>query len=268
MFLGNRRIAWDALKVLSSDSYRESFDVRAIVSDEAIRNAYEALQPESNACFISSDKRQTDEICETITHQSIDVLLSIQYNWVLPGHALDLVGRRAFNLHNARLPDYKGYNSITHAIANRDGIYETTIHWMADNVDSGDIAYVAKTPIRADDTAQSLYLRTVDAAMVVVHSLLQDLASGAEVPRQPMSQTQSNFYRRSSVDSLADVSSVVNAGHLAPIARATFFPPKNTAHFFFAGQKFLIIPESAAEHYLASAKSANQPHFESKQPGR
>lgn len=261
MFLGNRRIAWEVLKLLFSDPYRSSFDVRAIVTDASIWQKYQALHPQSEACFISSDWRQSEQIRETIKSQSIDVLLSIQYNWIIPGEILDLVGRRAFNLHNARLPDYKGYHSITHAIANHDTSYETTIHWMADEVDSGDLAYIARTPIQADDTAVSLYLRTIDAAITVVKSLLNDLGSDAELPRIPMPQGRGAFYPRSSVDSLANVTDKVNPEHLALIARAVFFPPNNTAYFLHAGKKYLLLPESETAKVMIAGKSVNEPIF-------
>ena len=58
---------------------------------------------------------------------SVDLILSIQYNWVVATETIDLVKGRAFNLHNARLPDYKGYNSISHAIANGDNVPESGV---------------------------------------------------------------------------------------------------------------------------------------------
>lgn len=261
MFLGNRRIAWEVLKLLSSDLYRSRFNVRALVTDTSIWQQFQLLQPQSEACFIANDSRQSGKIAETIQTQSIDVLLSIQYNWILPGNILDLVGRRAFNLHNARLPDYKGYHSITHAIANRDTSYETTIHWMADEVDSGDVAYVAHTPIQADDTAASLYLRTIQAALVIVRNLLDDLGSGKEVPRTVISQNDGAFYARSSVESLANVTNQINSEQLALIARATFFPPNNTAHFFYEGKKYLLLPENETTKNMIDGKSINEPVF-------
>ncbi|ACO75775.1 WbcV protein [Laribacter hongkongensis HLHK9] len=261
MFLGNRRIAWEALKLLLSDRYRSRFDIRALVSDASIWNAYQLREPLNSTCFISSDRRQSEKIHETIRKERIDVLISIQYNWIIPGNILDLVNRRAFNLHNARLPDYKGYHSITHAIANQDTSYDTTIHWMADAVDSGDIAYIEKTPIRSDDTAQSLYLRTVDAAMLAVEHLLDDLSSGAALPKRPMSEGAGAFYAQSSVASLADVTGLVNADQLAKIARATYFPPNNTAHFFHAGRKYIIVPASGFEKMAFVGKLVNEPQF-------
>lgn len=244
-----------------SDRYRSHFDIRALVSDENIWTAYQLQEPASSTCFISSDRRQSEKIYKTIIEERIDILISIQYNWIIPANILDLVNRRAFNLHNARLPDYKGYHSISHAIANHDTCYDTTIHWMADEVDSGDIAYVEETPIRSDDTAQSLYLRTINAAMLAVGHLLEDLSCGAVVPKHAMPERCGAFYAQSSVASLADFTGQVNAEHLAHIARATFFPPNNTAHFFHAGKKYLLVPEGEIENISLSKKSANEPQF-------
>lgn len=261
MFLGNRRIAWEILKLLSSGSCCSDFDIRAIVSDEKIWRAYEALKPSNDVSFISSKDRHSELIFETIQAQSIHILLSIQYNWILPAQVLDLVGRRAYNLHNAKLPEYKGYHSISHAIANQDSTYHTTIHHMADEVDSGDVAYISETLIRENDTAQSLYLRTVDAAILCVKNLLHDLAAGMEIPRYAMANRVGAFYDRQSINALADVTDKVNAKQLAHVSRATFFPPNNTAHFFYAGQKYLVVPEDEAEKLFYSGGSVNEPQI-------
>ena len=261
MFLGNRRIAWEVIKLLFAEPYRSNFDVRAIVTDSSIWQKCQAHYPQNDAYFISNDQRQSNQIREIIKTQAIDVLLSIQYNWIIPGDILDLVDRRAFNLHNARLPDYKGYHSITHAIANRDTIYETTIHWMNDEVDSGDIAYVTRTPIQADDTAVSLYVRTIDAAMSAVKSLFNDLGAGIEVPRISSPQARGAFYARESVDSLANVTSKVRSEDLARIARAAFFPPYNTAYFLHEGKKYLLLPEDEVSKVIMTDQSVNEPLF-------
>lgn len=261
MFLGNRRIAWEVLKLLYTEPHRSRFDVRAIVSDRSICQKSQTYLADSNACYISSDQRQSELIRQTIKEQAIDVLISIQYNWIIPGDVLDLVNRQAFNLHNARLPDYKGYNSISHAIANHDKIYDTTIHWMTDEVDSGDLAYVRQTPIRCDDTAVSLYIRTIDAAVSAATSLLEDLGSGVDLPRAPMAQILGAFYSRDSVDLLANITDKVSPAYLARIARAAFFPPHNAAYFVYEGKKYLLLPEAEAAKIMIGAKAVNEPPF-------
>ena len=263
MFLGNRRIAWRALKLLTSDQYKAHFDLRVLVTDESIWRNFRILRPGNQAVHITNQQRQTDAIGHAIQSNAIDVLLSIQYNWILPGQILDMVGRRAFNLHNARLPSYKGYNSISHAIANGDTTYDTTVHWMADEVDTGDIAYIARTPIARDDTALTLYRRTVDTAMTAVQSLLNDLAAGRTVPRSPMPNGHATFYVRNSVAAMADVTNQVDTATLALMARAAYFPPNNTAHFFHDGQKYLIVPDlNDGKPQFSAAPIANEPEFD------
>tara|TARA_Y100000589_G_C26686737_1_gene440086 strand:+ start:98 stop:328 length:231 start_codon:yes stop_codon:yes gene_type:complete len=61
------------------------------------------------------------------------------------------------NLHNAKLRDYKGYNSISHAIIESKKDFTSTIHWMAQEVDSGDKIVEGVVPIHSNDTALSLY---------------------------------------------------------------------------------------------------------------
>lgn len=261
MFLGNRRIAWEALRLLSDDHYRTAFDLRVLVTDAGIREHFPRLQPEARPHFISSDARNSDELRSAIAAESIDLLLSVQYNWIISKDILDMVGRRAFNLHNARLPDYKGYNSISHAILNDDQYHESTIHWMDDEVDSGDIAYIGRTEIRVDDTALSLYLRSINAALSALRALLDDLRDGAAVPRQPMRKGAGTFYPRDSVKKLANVSGVTDADLLAKIARAAFFPPYNIAWFKHRGQKFLLLPEGGVQYLSPSAKAVNLPSF-------
>lgn len=261
IFLGNRRIAWEILKILSSDAYQSRFEICAIVTDERIWREYMFLNPYGNALYIPSHSRQSDTICDVIKLRSVEMLLSVQYNWIIPANVLELVNGRAFNLHNARLPDYKGYHSISHAIASGDVVYESTVHWMTDVVDSGDIAYVERTLILSDDTAQSLYIRTISAAVTAVKHLLQDLTSGAEVPRLYTPKGQGRFFGRDSVTSLANVTEIVDSERLASIARAAFFPPSNTAHFFYDGKKYLVVPESEVDKMSESDNSVNEPLF-------
>lgn len=257
MFLGNRRLAWETLKLLYAAPYHAAFNLRAVVADAAIRDHLIRLPPLGDTRFISSDARQSTQIAETIRAESVDVLLSIQYNWILPADVIDLVQAQAFNLHNARLPDYKGYNSITHAIANGDTTYASTIHWMTEEVDSGDIAYVAQTPIQPDDTAVSLYLRTVDAAMSAVASLLNDLAAGTPVPRKPMPTGAGVFHARHSVDVLANVTGKNDPAEIARIARAAYFPPFNAAFIEHAGRRYFVLPASETENVVLAGRPAN-----------
>ena len=259
MFLGNRRIAWEVLKLLHAPSYRDGLDVRVIVTDPALFALHRQYHQASRALFLSSDHRQSDQIRIAIKEQCIDMLLSIQYNWIIPADILSLVQGQAFNLHNARLPAYQGYHAIAHAIANGDTHYESTVHWMVPQVDCGDKAYVAMTPIRDDDTAVSLYQRTVAASVAAVRKLLGDMAAGVAPPREPQEVAVGKFYSRASIATLADVTGIADIDTIARIARAAYFPPYNTAFLMHAGRKYAIVPHEALAPLLAGTPAVNRP---------
>lgn len=259
IFMGDRRIAWEALKLLSSPSFAEHFELRALVTSADIAQACKRLLPAVEPRILPNDRRLSNEILDVVAAENIQLLLSVQYNWILPPTVLDAVERRAFNLHNARLPDYKGYNSISHAILNDDVDYLSTVHWMDEVVDVGDIAYLGRTPIGSGDTAHSLYNRTIDAAVGAFASLLRDLRTGRPVPRIPMDRHAGAFYPRDSLKALVDVSDVNDEKVVAKIARAVFFPPYNTAYRTIDGQKVLIIPDGSLEAAYRLDRPANQP---------
>lgn len=262
IFLGDRRIAWEVLKHLHGNALRDAFVIRALVSCETLEPHYAALRGDRAYRFISNRKRANAEIADAIASEGITLLLSVQYNWVLPPEILDAVGRNAFNLHNAKLPDYKGYNSVSHALLNGDAVYESTLHWMDDRVDEGDIAYIGRTPIQADDHAYGLYIRTIGAAVNACVQLLVDIRNGKTPPRQKMDARAGVFYGRDSVKNIADVSTVTDTEERDCIIRAAFFPPYNTAYTVGNGLKLPILPAGVALEEVAGLPAANAPSYE------
>lgn len=242
MLLGARRICEQVLRLIYSPDFVRYFDLRVIVSDEHLRQLQIELSG-NPARYISNERRKTEEIVKAISEENIDLLISIQHNWILDRSILDAVRGRAFNLHNARLPDYKGFNAITHAILNEDRMYASTLHWMVQEVDVGDIAFVVETPIADDDTAKSLYEKTVPAALEACRSLLVHLSNGLEIPRIRIAGDTGKFNDRGSVKRLANVTKVGDDQLRARIARATYFPPHNAAYFEDRGKRYYIIPE-------------------------
>lgn len=259
LFLGDRRISWEVLNRLCALDFRDAFDIRALVTCPTLEPHYAALRGDHDYRFISNRRRANDAIAEAIVEERITLLLSVQYNWVLPASILDAVNRMAFNLHNAKLPEYKGYNSVSHALLNGDALYESTLHWMDDVVDEGDIAYVGTTPIGPDDHAYGLYTRTIDAAVEACMQLLADIRDGRAIHRVPMQAGKGRFYKRDSVADIADLTHVVSAEERERIVRAAFFPPYNTAYRMENGTKHPVFPVGLDAASVAALPPANAP---------
>ena len=244
LFLGDRRFAQAAYEILAED-FAHAIDVKGVVTSEDFFEDVVKPRGANQPIFISNAQRNTELIKEAINAKDVDFILSIQHIWKLPKEILELVNWQALNLHNSPLPRYKGYNSICHAILNEDNSYATTIHWMAEQVDSGDLAYEFKLPIRQDETAISLYQRTVQAASRELGQVFEDILNNL-VPRRAMIG-EGSFYGRNSVQLLRDVTDVLDADEKDRRIRASFFPPYESAYVRSGLRKHYLLPENYSE---------------------
>lgn len=82
------------------------------------------------------DKYKKGEIFSLLSQQSVDLVLSAGFPWILPDYALRS-GPIYINSHPALLPAYKGYNAIREAFNNGEEYMGVTVHYMVEEVDSG-----------------------------------------------------------------------------------------------------------------------------------
>ena len=107
----------------------------------------------------------TDEsISEIIKEFNIDTLISIQYPKIISEDILKKLNYNCYNLHNAKLPNYRGHNSLTHEIINNEEYHTITIHRMAKIVDTGKIILEKNIKYENNDTAYSMYNKCIKKA--------------------------------------------------------------------------------------------------------
>ena len=129
-----------------------------------------------NLPFIDNKVRNEAQVLNVIKEHDIGTLISIQHTWILPEEALSLVCNRAYNLHNALLPDYKGFYTIAHEIANGEHMHCSTIHRMAPKVDTGDVLAQASQVIFSCDTAKTVFWKSVDLSVNMFRQFISRFA--------------------------------------------------------------------------------------------
>lgn len=240
IFLGDRRIAVNALRILSQKPYTDFFNIKVIVSSaDFIKNAEEKAGL-TGFVGITNEARKNKVIKDAIIATDVNLLISVQHNWILSREILDQL-KLSFNLHNAKLPEYKGYNSVSHAIINRDENFYSTIHWMAEQVDTGDIAYEFPSKIAKEDTAISLYEKTVSASIGIFKNLLDDLVAGRQPPHLPVLD-EGVFYGKNDLSELKDLTGITDAEELDHRVRGCYFPPHEPAYIKVCGSKRFFTP--------------------------
>ena len=169
-----------------------------------------------------------------------DILLSLQYDRIVSKEVLDRYPI-ALNLHNAKLPEYRGSNTISHAILNGEKFYTSTLHWMVPQVDAGDIAYQATMPIHPTDTAEDIYYRSVGLCKRVMWDFVEGVKNNQPIPRIPQ-QGVVRFYPKVS-DSYRRIDINASAERMAVVARAWHFPPYSRPAFMVIdGREYGVSP--------------------------
>jgi len=198
--------------------------------------------------FISNEDRNEDKILSVIESESVDLMISLQHRWVFSDNLLKTVNYQALNLHNARLPDYKGYCTINHAIINGDQTYTSTIHWIIKEVDQGAIAFEETVPIYHDDTAISLYKKSCTAGVRAFDRLLDCLLEGQKIPRRSIDGQAGRFYKKSDLNEVREIKNPKDIDEMDRKGRGLFFPPFEPAFYRVNGKKIYVLPKNYAPY--------------------
>lgn len=195
---------------------------------------------------VSCEHRNEQEIEALLDEHRPDAIVSVQHPWIISERFLTAVDGAAFNVHAAKLPEYRGYNAASHVILNGDATHTVTAHWMTAGVDEGDIAFEETIDVRPDETARGLYERSLEAGEVVFDRLLDALAAPPEsIPRRRPDGV-GRFYPRSSLDDAREIQDHTAQDDVDVRSRALFFPPFEPAYFLRAGRKHYVLPEGFA----------------------
>lgn len=192
--------------------------------------------------FIGNEKRNYADIKRAIRRNKINMIISVQNPWIIPDRILSMVDGRAFNLHNAKLPDYRGCNACNHAILNNEKKYTSTIHWMVPKVDNGPIVLERTIAINPTETARSLYDRSQESSLILFKEFIDSLLQGEIIPKKAI-VGKGKFFSRNSLDKLRRIKSLANMDEVDRKARAFYFPPFEPAYIIVKRRKYYILPE-------------------------
>jgi methionyl-tRNA formyltransferase len=229
------KIASKCLKYLND----EKINVKGIVSDKSFFQEHGKIFPGLH--HFDNTIKQEKNLVKFVKSEDINLIISIQHPWILSKNLISLVNGFAFNLHNAIIPDYKGHNTISHAILNGEKVYGTTIHWLAEKVDMGDIAFVVRTKIKECDTAFSLHTRMVELSVCNFKKFINQLIEGLEVPRIPIKET-GKFYSKFGLNLLKKIDDPSDLIELDRKSRAFYYPPHEPAFIEKNGKKYYVTP--------------------------
>jgi len=245
MIFGHGRVAQVCVHRLME--LQSEFNVAALNTNLQFYNGFCKQYPQNNAVHINDNQRNTDQILETIEKQNIDFLFSVNYRWILPQEVLDAVDGRAYNLHPAKLPRYRGYYSISHVIANREPRHTITIHQMSNEVDLGNILIEVNTDLEPDETALSLYQKSLPLSRKAFDAFLERVQFNNIDSGTPQDPNTGWFYDRDAFQVLRKLTWNDPPRHVESVVRACFFPPYEPAYADYADRKYFLVPRQSPQ---------------------
>jgi methionyl-tRNA formyltransferase len=202
---------------------------------------------------------------EEVFNYEIDYIISVLYYDILSKELLNHPTRGGLNLHQAELPRYRGSNTFSHAIMNARSDnywkYGTTLHFMSENVDEGDIISRKFVDINEHDTSKSLYIKTEQASAELFEEQLSNIVSGkVQTIRTPQSEFDGKtyFYNKNSLTGEKEIplENIVEDESYAVYdkIRALDFPPFEPAYTKIAGNKVYLTRTSYEELPVTSSE--------------
>lgn len=177
---------------------------------------------------ITPDNPNTPEVVAQIRALQPDFFFSFYYREMLKRELLEIPKHGALNMHGSLLPKYRGRVPVNWAIIHGETETGSTLHYMTEKPDNGDIVAQQAVPILPNDTALQVFQKVTVAAEIALNACLPDLLAGrAKAVKQDLSKG-GYFGGRKAEDGVIDWSQSAQAIHNLVRAVAPPYPGATT----------------------------------------
>lgn len=136
--------------------------------------------------------------------RGLDYLFVVGWSQIVSGQMLALVSKGAIGYHPAPLPELRGRAVIPWTILLNRRATGSSLFWMDEGMDSGDLLAQALFDVAEDETAATLIAKHMKALDSMLSRVVPELARGAET-RTPQDHTQASYCsKRTAADGLID----------------------------------------------------------------
>jgi len=144
---------------------------------------------------IAPESAESPELTRAVSELQPDFLFSFYYRSLLGAALLKCARRGALNMHGSLLPKYRGRAPVNWAILRGERESGTTLHYMVERADAGDIVDSQAVPILIDDDAREVFAKVTVAAEIVLARALPGLIAGT-APRRPQPMLPGQYFGR------------------------------------------------------------------------
>lgn len=225
-------------------------------------NVLSCLSDEISIKFVFTDKRSTGiiDFCRSINipvfignprdgraskfieehklqEKIVDVIISVNYLFIVDNIILKLCSKLAFNVHGSLLPKYRGRTPHVWSIINNEKVTGITAHQIDEGCDTGHIIEQIKIKISAKDTGATLLEKYNELYLPLIRSVLE-LIKGGEIRFKKQNNSMATYFgKRTPDDGIIDWNWQKERIYNWVRAQAEPYPGAFT---YFKGRKFVI----------------------------
>jgi Methionyl-tRNA formyltransferase len=240
VFAGDRDISVTILKFILEKGYPPS----ALLVTEKNKASHadklaELAELPAEWIFHGKDFSSSESI-EKLKSLHVDYIISIHFPYVISKSVLKIPAVGFLNLHPAFLPYNKGWHTPSWAII-ENTIYGATLHFMSEQLDTGDIVHQKICPVNAGDTANILYQRVKESEVEVFKEAFPFLIS-LNPPRKKQNEVGTSHFKKDLLKyQPLSLQKEVKTGDLINKLRAlTTNNIEEAAYYIMDGKKYFV----------------------------
>ena len=112
--------------------------------------------------YLHCKSKDDDKLISTLKRYKVDLVVLAGWMRIVSPRFISSF-EKIINVHPSLLPKYKGLNAVGQALESGDAITGCTVHYVTEELDSGQIIDQSVVPICKDDTIETLTQRVQKA---------------------------------------------------------------------------------------------------------
>ena len=188
-------------------------------------------------CFSGNPRNEsTTDFVSNI--QRPDILLSVNYLFIIEEDLINFPKDYAINIHGSLLPRYRGRTPHVWSIINGENKTGITAHLITKKCDEGDILKQIEIPIKKEDTGGSILKQYNEIYPRIINEIFYDYVNDALTFTKQDETKATYFPKRTPEDGLIDFN--WQRERIGNWVRAMCPPEYPGAFYFYKGEKIIV----------------------------
>jgi methionyl-tRNA formyltransferase len=179
----------------------KSQHINFIFTDSKSTGIVELAKANNIPCFTGKPNGRAKGFLKEFT---TDVILSVNYLFIVDGDILSHPAKYAINFHGSLLPKYRGRTPHVWAIINNEKITGVTAHLMSDGCDEGDIILQQEIEISQTATGAELLAKFNSTYPELINKVIFQIENNVVKPVSQDNSKATYFGKRTPEDGLID----------------------------------------------------------------